>query len=98
MAVSFEEIIGRTVLVAVKTLDRNKKELSRKEFLGVVVSGSIETGIIIRDTATGEKFAFPPELRNFVPARPGIYKLEPSGTSIMNPDYTAIWKIYPKAQ
>lgn len=96
MAVSFDEIMGRSVLVVIKTLDRNKKELSRREFLGEVVEASIEYGIVIRDRATGEKSAYPPELNNFIPARPGLYTLQPSGISVMNPDYTAVWKIYPK--
>ena len=82
------------MLVGITRLNRAGKVAEQRQFHGRVARVSREEGIVIVNAA-GEELKLPPDVRAFVPADPGEYRLRSTGEVVVDPDYTATWTITP---
>jgi hypothetical protein len=87
-----DELIGKTVLVAITRVDHTGELLSQDQFHGVVVSLDEEL-VHIRVAGTGEDFTLPPDPRAFFYAAPGEYTLRATGEMVTDPDITTTWTV-----
>ena len=86
-------ILGRYVVVNVTYMASDWRTIkSRAQYHGLIVEVSQENGIAIecQGVWAGKTMSLPPIL-NFLPAEPGVYKLETTGEEIENPDLTSAW-------
>jgi hypothetical protein len=90
-----EIILGRYAIVNVTYMDGDWRTVkSRAQYHGIIAEASLKTGIVIecRGVWAGKTMVLPPILA-FLPAEPGIYKLESTGEEIEDPDLTSAWTL-----
>ena len=65
------------------------------QFWGVVKSAQKGVGIEIalEGSRKGETYWVPPDHRSIRKAKPGKYKLAPSGDEVENPDFILVWTV-----
>lgn len=92
---SAEKLLGSTVLVGVTYKEPAGDRL--EQFFGTVMNADPEQGVTLRldGKRAGEVFTLPPDLRAFLPARPGSYRLRQTEEVIVDPDFTATWTMTP---
>jgi hypothetical protein len=88
-------VIGKRVLVGVTHRTMEDEVASLEQFHGVVDRVSRSEGLILRLPAGGERI-IPPDLSRLAPAAPGEYRLKTTGEVVVDPDFTAMWTVYPK--
>lgn len=89
--------LGKVVLVGVTFCDAEGNGIENKQFWGTVMSlskhGWIEIATEGKDRfGDGELLEIPPILEA---ANPGTYRLHSTGETVVNPDFTCTWEIYP---
>lgn len=91
------KLVGATVLIGITRLDASGAE--QEQMFGVVRSADARDGfeVLLEGARSGETYWLPPDLRNFVPAPPGEYRLRSTGEVVTDPDYTSTWTIQPPA-
>lgn len=87
------ELIGKHCLVGLTYCDKSGKEIEQKQFHGDIIMASEQEGIVLRLRPSGEEFKLPPDLRAFLPAKPGTYTLKNTGETVINPDLLTTWTI-----
>ena len=93
MILSFDELIGKVLLVGLTHTDTNNNVLGHSEYFGIVLKASQTDGIVLKRYGVGDIVSLPPMLENYEKAKPGIYTLKSSGLKIENPDYTCTWRV-----
>lgn len=88
-----DKLVGATVLVGVTYDEPDGARLSR--FFGTIIGADAHEGVTLRlgGSRAGEVHALPPDLRPFLPAQPGSYRLSETGEVVTDPDYTVTWEI-----
>lgn len=80
-------LIGKSVIVG-KTYQKSDGAVTeRKQWFGVIVQIHPTDGIAIRLNNSEEIMWLPPDMRNWLKAKPGIYKLTSTGVEIEDPDF-----------
>jgi hypothetical protein len=88
-------ILGKYAIVNVTYMDSDWQTIkSRAQYHGLIVEASPKTGIVIECQGlwAGETMTLPPILC-FLPAEPGVYRLESTGEEIEDPDLTSEWSL-----
>jgi hypothetical protein len=91
-----EGLVGLLVLVGITSLAADGKTVtSQVQYFGRIVSVDEAKGFAIacEGKLVGETKTLPPDLRAFLHARPGQYRLRSTGETIENPDLTSTWSI-----
>jgi len=94
MEITFDNIVGKTILVGLTYLSKDGDELERTQFWGTIKQAQEGGLITIHNANTNEEFTLPPDLHSFRITEPGEYRLRSTGESVVNPDLTTTWTIY----
>jgi hypothetical protein len=94
MAETWDEIVGKRVLVGMTYVDNNGDLIEQKQRHGVIVSAD-EEGVYVRPPDTEEQFWLPPHLESFQDAEDGDYRLRETGEIVSDPDLLATFTIRP---
>jgi hypothetical protein len=94
----WDELIGKTVLLGLTFADADGNVLAREQRHGVIELADPDAGVSVRLVAPGqpwdgELYRLPPDLRPFVEAAPGAYRLRSTGETVVDPDFTSTWEI-----
>lgn len=89
--ITFEELIGKVLLVGITYYTKENEVLEQKQFYGTVVEAN-ESIIRIKQKDETE-FSLPPDLSSTKRARPGEYKLRSTNEIVVNPDFFATWNL-----
>jgi hypothetical protein len=89
------ELLGKHVLVGVTHRSVNDEVVSLEQFHGVVDRINRAEGMVLK-LSTGEERVIPPDLSRLEPAAAGNYRLKATGEVVVDPDFTAMWTVYPK--
>ena len=91
------ELVGARVLIGITRLRAYGSE--QEQMFGVIRSANARGGfeVALDGSREGETYWLPPDLRNFIPAQAGEYRLRSTGEVVSNPDYTSSWTIQPPA-
>ncbi len=82
-----ETLVGKTILVGLAFLDRQRRPVERYETHGRIESISGGLVKIVREES--EPFLLPFDEHHIQEAPPGVYKERTTGAAITNPDYIA---------
>lgn len=94
MAESWDEIIGKHVLVGMTYLDSNDELIEQKQRHGVIISAD-SVGVYVRIADSDAEFWLPPHLESFQDAEEGDYRLRETGEIVSDPDLVATFSIRP---
>lgn len=88
-----DELIGAIVLVGITEVDDKADAVEQYQMWGMVETVDPDAGIEIElhGELAGESWFCPPDLDAFEPASPGIYTLDATGETIVDPDFTTSW-------
>lgn len=92
MEITFESIVGKTMLAGVSYRTSDGDLSDRQQLFGRITSADSE-GIILT-LENGDEFVFPPDLSAVEAAGPGVYTLNLSGATVENPDLLSVWTVY----
>lgn len=93
MDITFEQIIGKHILIGITYINKKREIIEQVQFDGTIIEASENRGIIIEKTKSKEKFELPPDLSLIKIAEPGEYKLRSTGELVINPDYISTIRI-----
>ena len=91
----FEDLMNKTLLVGLTYCKKDGETAGRRQFWGTVVQAD-EEAIAIR-RSDGEVVTLPPDLRSIQPAEKGEYRLQSTGETVVDPDFTSSWSVYLKS-
>ena len=91
MEITFESIIGKTMLAGVSYRTSDGDLSDRQQIFGTITSADSE-GIVVTQE-NGDEFILPPDLSAVEAARPGIYTLNAAGITVENPDLLSVWTV-----
>jgi len=94
MEITFESIIGKTILIGLTYLNKENELLEQKQIYGTIEHADKSKGISIKQADTGDWFYLPPELNSLSIAAPGEYRLRSTGEVIADPDLLSMWTIH----
>lgn len=92
MELTFESIIGRTMLAGVSYITSDGDLTDRIQIFGTITAAD-EEGIVLRQE-NGDEYILPPDLSAIEKAKAGIYTLNATGETVENPDFTSLWTVY----
>lgn len=90
-AISFSDLIGKTILIGLTYYTADNKFIEQKQYWGTVTESS-QKGIWVK-LNDGEIFGLPPDLSSTKIAPPGEYRLRSTGEVVVDPDYLTTWNI-----
>ena len=93
MRLTFDELVGKTILVGVTYLDNTGTEIQKTQFFGTIINADEYKGILIKKANTDEEFFLPSQINAIRVASPGEYRLHSTGEVIINPDLLTAWAI-----
>jgi hypothetical protein len=86
--------VGKYILVGITREDAFGRETDRFQIHGVIESITPrEMLVALRGSRSGEKYSLPPAVDWLHPAAPGEYRLKTTGEVVLDPDYTASFRI-----
>ena len=89
--ISFEDLVGKTILIGVSYADKDDNLLDRKQWWGIVESASADKGIRVALKNSSDPCVLPPDLNALRRAAPGEYRLKDTGEVIKDPDFLTTW-------
>lgn len=89
------ELLGKRVLIGVTHRTLDDEVASLEEFHGEVDRVNLDEGLVLK-LSTGAERSIPPDLSRLERASPGNYRLKSTGEVVVDPDFTAMWTVYPK--
>lgn len=92
MEITFENIVGKTMLAGISYRTSDGDLSDRQQIFGRITSADSD-GIVLTQENSDE-FILPPDLSALEIARPGVYTLNISGATVENPDLLSIWTVY----
>lgn len=93
MKLTFENVVGKTILVGITHLDNKGALIEQIQFFGTIISADEHKGILIKKEKNDEEFALPPDISSISVANPGEYRLRSTGEIIVNPDLLTTWEV-----
>ena len=94
VAETWDEIIGKYVIVGMTYLDGDDGLIEQKQKHGVIVSAD-EEGVSVKPPDSEETFWLPPHLASFQESEGGEYRLRETGEVVTDPDLLATYTIRP---
>jgi len=88
-------LVGKHLLVGLTYLDHAGQPSSRRQVHGTVLRVNAAEGIVIALEPSGEEFTLPPAFEAIEPAAPGEYRLHSTGEIVVDPDFTATFRVTP---
>jgi len=88
---SFQDLLGKTILVGLSYYTKENVFLERKQYWGTVIEAN-EKHILIKKQ-NGEVASLPPDLRSTSRAPKGEYRLHSTGEIVIDPDFTSVWNV-----
>ncbi|HKP27636.1 MAG TPA: hypothetical protein VJV39_27450 [Dongiaceae bacterium] len=86
--------VGKYILVGITREDAFGKEIDRFQIHGVIESVTPrEMLVALRGSRSGGKYSLPPAIDWLQPATSGEYRLKNTGEVVLDPDYTASFRI-----
>ncbi len=89
--VSFDELIGKVLLVGITYYTHDNEFIEQKQFYGTVTEANERIVRVVQKDGT--EFTLPPDLSSTKRARPGEYTLRSTGEVVVNPDFLATWNL-----
>ena len=89
--ITFDDLLGKVILIGVTYTDKDDNVLSRKQWWGVVEDASMRGGIRVSLRNSADPCVLPPDLGAIRRAAPGEYRLKESGEVVLNPDFLTTW-------
>ncbi len=89
--ITFDDLIGKVILIGIAYVDKEDKLLERKQWWGIVESASTDIGIRVALKNSSDPCVLPPDLNAVRRAPPGEYRLKESGEIIKDPDFLTTW-------
>jgi len=89
--ISYDDLIGKVILVGVTYTDAHDNILERKQWWGKVERASLSEGVCVNLNGSTDPCVLPPDLSAIRRAAPGEYRLKDSGEVVTNPDFLATW-------
>lgn len=89
--ITFDELIGKVILIGITYVDGEDNLLERKQWWGIVESASSDGGIRVALKNSSDPCVLPPDLSALRRAAPGTYRLKETGEVVEDPDYLATW-------
>lgn len=89
------DLIGKRVLVGITHRNMNDEVVSLEQFHGAIDRFSLDEGLVLKLTNGAERI-IPPDVSRLETASPGEYRLKATGETVVDPDFTVMWTIYPK--
>lgn len=89
--ITFDDLIGKVILIGVTYVDKQDNLLDRKQWWGIVESASSGIGIRVSLKNSSDPCVLPPDLNAIRRAAPGEYRLKESGEIISDPDFLTTW-------
>jgi hypothetical protein len=89
-------IRDRYVVVNISYLEPDwRTEKSRAQYHGRIIEATPSAGIVVACEGiwAGQTMRLPPILANFLPAEPGVYRLETTGEEVDEPDLISAWSL-----
>ena len=89
--ITFDDLIGKVILIGVTYVDQQDNLLDRKQWWGVVENASPDVGIRVALKNSSDPCVLPPDLNSVKRAAPGEYRLKETGEIIKDPDFLTTW-------
>jgi hypothetical protein len=87
-------LTGTRVLVGVTFRQSDGVSRLQHQYHGVVASaGDGGLAVVLDGDCSGSTLRLPPDLRSFVRASPGTYRLRATGEVVENPDFICDWVV-----
>lgn|GEM_PF-6523666 len=90
------QMIGKTLLVGITSLDSDGLVVERVQFAGAVIA--VDPLVTIIRHGTSMAFTLPPSLDGFFFGVPGEYRLRDSGGIVVDPDFVTTWAVHNPAE
>lgn len=88
-----EQMIGKLVMVGVTRYGNDGRLEDRQQYAGTVLRINIDEGVVLSDDVDGHERYLPPLLEQYLAAEPGAYRMQSSGTTVVDPDYLVTWDL-----
>ena len=89
--ITFDDLIGKVILVGVTYVDKEDNLLDRKQWWGIVRAASSDIGIHVDLKNAPDPCVLPPDLNAIRRAPAGEYRLKESGEIVKDPDFLTTW-------
>lgn len=94
----FDHYVGKHLLISMYYENNVGELLNRVQMHGIITRVN-EALIAVDLQDSNEEFTLPPDLEALEEAPAGEYRLKPSGTVVINPDYLVVYTVtYPADQ
>lgn len=91
MEITFESIVGKTIIVGITYIDKEENIIKTSQYVGKIIEADENQGIVIEEKNSKEILAIPPQLSAIEIAKPGEYKLKSTGEIVVDPDLLSTW-------
>lgn len=88
-----EYYIGKHILVGITYVDSAGNVFSQKQLHGNISRIEPNQGIFIKISGSETEFIMPLDFSVIQEAQPGEYILKTTGETVINPDFTALWRV-----
>ena len=83
-------LIGKTIIVGIERLDADGVLIGRDQYHGRIARASRAEGIVV-EQSSGDALRFPPDLRPYFGAPPGVYRFANMDEVVTDPDLQTTW-------
>lgn len=91
-----DALLGKTVLVGLTYVNDADQVTRQVQMHGVIGLADAESGVRLdlKGVKAGQTYWLPPQVDNFEPASPGVYRLRETGEEVVDPDFISTWTIH----
>ena len=88
-------LLGKRVIVGLTYVNDADEVTRLVQMHGVVGLADSASGVRLdlQGVKAGEIYWLPPQVDNFEPAKPGVYRLRETGEEVVDPDFISTWTI-----
>jgi len=94
-----DALLGKTVIVGLTYVNDADEVTRRVQIHGVIGLADRTEGVRLdlQGVKAGQTYWLPPQVDNFEPAAPGVYRLKETGAEVVDPDFISTWTIHAPA-
>ncbi|WP_165189569.1 hypothetical protein [Caulobacter soli] len=94
-----DALLGKRVIVGLTYVNDADEVTRLVQMHGVVGLADSASGVRLdlQGAKAGETYWLPPQIDNFQPAAPGIYRFRETGEEVVDPDFISTWTIHAPA-
>jgi len=91
-----DDLLGRTVIVGLTYVNDADEVTRRVQMYGVIGLADSTEGLRLdlQGAKAGQTYWLPPQVDNFEPAQPGVYRLKETGEEVVDPDFISTWTLH----